>query len=270
MPSWLSRLLRILGWSFPLFRLGGIQLAMHWSFLLLPAYAAVAGWWWSEDWVGAATGVALVMVLFTCVVLHELGHCFVARRLGVQVPRILLLPIGGMAEFDRMPRRPAHEFLIANAGPLVNVVLAGVLLAAVGLPADWSFWSLDYPDTGTGALQAILHWNLWMAAFNLTPAFPMDGGRILRAALACFRPYLQATFCAATVGKVVAAALILLALDAELYQLAVLFAFIIVAGELEYRSLRRMEREAAQWREILTRFPEQAGEPPILGIRPLE
>jgi Zn-dependent protease len=243
---------------------------MHWSFLLLPAYAAGAGWWWDGDWRGAVTGVVLVLVLFTCVVLHELGHCFVARRLGVQVPRILLLPIGGMAEFDRMPRQPGHELLIAIAGPLVNVALAGVLLVGVGRPDGWSFWNLNYPDTATGYLQAILHWNLWMAAFNLTPAFPMDGGRILRAALATFRPYLQATFCAATIGKIVAAALILLALQLGFYQLAVLFSFIIVAGELEYRAIRRMEQAAAEWREILTRFPEEAGEPPAAGIPPLE
>src|SRR5262245_60625598 len=120
----------MLGWSFRLFRIRGIQLAVHVSFFLLPAYAAVEGWLW-DGWSGAGLMVALVMVLFTCVVLHELGHCFAARRLGVGVPRILLLPIGGMAEFDRMPRRPRDEFVIAIAGPLVNVALAGLLYAGV-------------------------------------------------------------------------------------------------------------------------------------------
>lgn len=261
---------QLLGWSFPLVRLAGIQLAVHWSFLLLPAYAAVAGWSWDESWIGAVTGVVLVLVLFTCVVLHELGHCLVARSLGVQVPRILLLPIGGMAEFDRMPRQPGNEFLIAIAGPLVNVALAGLLFAIVGLPHDWSFWDLDYPDSPTGYLQAVLHWNLWMAAFNLTPAFPMDGGRILRAALATFRPYLQATFCAVTIGKIVAAALILCALRLGHHQLAVLFGFIIVAGEMEYRATRRMELEAAHWREILTRVPEPPDAPTADRIQRLE
>jgi Zn-dependent protease len=256
----------MLRWSFRLFRIRGIQLSVHGSFLLLLAYVAYEGWD-QEGWPGLGWTVALLLVFFTCVVLHELGHSFTARAFGVGVPRILLMPIGGMAEFDRMPRRPREEFLIAIAGPAVNFVIASLLFLAVGLPRRWSFWVLDdYPATALGFTQLLLHWNIWMGCFNLIPVFPMDGGRIFRAGLASLMPYLRATFWAATLGKVLATAGALIAiLYYHTYLTAVLFMFIFFAGEAEYRAIRRREIEDAHWREILTRFPAQAGEPPLLA-----
>ena len=115
----------MLGWSINLFRVFGIRLAVHFSFLLLLAYVAWAGWM-EAGWAGVAWSVAFIVMLFTCVVLHELGHSLTARHFGIGVSRILLLPIGGMAEFDSIPRQPRRELLITLAGPAVNfaIVLA--------------------------------------------------------------------------------------------------------------------------------------------------
>ena len=116
----------MLGWSINLFRVFGIQLAVHASFFLLLAYVAYEGWT-ESGWLGLVWSTWLILSFFGCVVLHELGHSLTARRYGVRVPRILLMPIGGMAEFDSIPRRPSHEVAIAIAGPLVNFIIAGLL-----------------------------------------------------------------------------------------------------------------------------------------------
>ena len=122
----------MLGWSINLFRVAGIRLALHFSFLLLVAYAAWAGWVENPTgrWMGLAVNLVLIVLLFTCIVLHELGHSLTARRYGIRVSRILLLPIGGMAEFDSIPRQPQREFLISLAGP------AGAIECAIDEPAD--------------------------------------------------------------------------------------------------------------------------------------
>lgn len=243
----------MLGWSINLFRIRGIRLAVHFSFLLLLAYVANEGW--TEDGLnGLFWSVATILTFFSCVVLHELGHSFTAMHYGIGVRRILLMPIGGMAEFDSIPRRPLHELLITAAGPSVNFVIAAVLGLAVGLPRGWSFWSFaDYPANATGFAQMLLHWNLWMGCFNLLPSFPMDGGRILRALLAMRLPYLRATFWAATIGKVVCVLAAGYALFTGHTMPAVLFAFIFVVGELEYRAVKRRELEDAYWRETMLR-----------------
>jgi Zn-dependent protease len=278
----------MLGWSMNLFRVRGIQLAVHFSFFLLLAYAAVEGFLPAPaeggGWMGAFWGVTILLSFFTCVVLHELGHSFTAMHFGVGVRRILLMPIGGMAEFDSIPRQPARELLITLAGPAVNFAIALVLWAAVGVPDGWPFgpngfphslhelmetllgWS--FPSTASGFAQLMLHLNVLMGCFNLVPVFPMDGGRILRAVLATRLPYLRATWIAASIGKVlavVAASLALFFFRAPLT--AALFTFIIFAGEVEYRAARRRELEDAQWREVLARFHGQSrsvDEPPLL------
>jgi len=254
----------MLRWSLKLFRIRGIQLSIHWSFLIL----LVILWdgWRTDGWIGLAWSVAILVGIFTCVVLHELGHSLTAQRLGVGVPRILLLPIGGMAEFDRIPRRPRDELLITAAGPAVNFVIAPLIALFVGLPEGWSFWHFqDYPATATGYFQLLLHWNLWMGCFNLLPAFPMDGGRILRALLATRLPYIRATFWAVSVGKLLAGAGVLLALFHFAAPLvAVLFGFILLAGEAEYRLVLRREADLAQLRDFYARRASSLEEPPLL------
>ena len=118
----------MLGWSINLFRVFGIQLAVHASFVLLLAYYGYDGWV-EGGLPGMLWSISLIVRFFVCVILHELGHSLTARRFGVRVPRILLLPIGGMAEFDHIPRKPSAELLITAAGPAVNFVLAALLFA---------------------------------------------------------------------------------------------------------------------------------------------
>jgi len=265
----------MLRWSINLFRVFGIQLAVHGSFLLLLAYAGVAGWQDGGGWSGAFASVLLVSLFFVCVILHELGHALTARRFGVRVPRILLLPIGGIAEFDRIPRQPAQELLITAAGPAVNFLLAGCLGLAAGLPPGWPL-SAEFQDTVRGFAQLLMTWNLGMGLFNLLPIFPMDGGRILRALLAVKLPYLRATFWAALVGKVLSALLVFTLgsyvvlswilwhganLAAGNYTLLILFTFIFVVGDAEYRQVRRHEEAALAWAELSRRLAENPSHP---------
>jgi Zn-dependent protease len=258
----------MLGWSMNLFRIRGIRLSIHFSFFLLLAFVAQQGWD-EAGWDGVWWYVGMLLAFFTCVVLHELGHSFTAMHFGVGVRRILLMPIGGMAEFDSIPREPGREFLITVAGPAVNFAIAVVLWLIVGLPDGWPL-QLDFPADATGFAQVLVHWNLVMGFFNLIPVFPMDGGRLLRATLATRLPYLRATFAAAVVGKVLAVvgvAIALFVVNPPAYLVAVLFGFIFVAGEMEYRAVRRREIEDANWRAMLARFypvPPPAEEPPIL------
>lgn len=241
-----------------LFRIRGIQLAVHSSFFLLLAYYAWLGWD-AAGAVGAAWSVAMILAFFVCVVLHELGHSFTARRFGVNVPRILLMPIGGMAQFDSIPRQPRSELLITLAGPAVNFVIAAVLAAFLGLPQDWDIAGLPLSPTALGRYLLIA--NLVMGCFNLIPVFPMDGGRILRALLAMRLPYLSATFWAMSIGKVLAVLATIAAFYYGYYMAAVLFIFILMAGDAEYRYVKRREAEDAHWAETLRHLYR---EPPLL------
>ena len=241
-----------------MFRVFGIRLALHFTFPLLLVYAGWEGWP-AGGWSGAAWNCAAVLLLFTCVVLHELGHSLVARRFGIGVARILLLPIGGMAEFDSIPRQPRREILITLAGPAVNFAIVAVLLP--WLPSAHLLAAGDVPPTPASIglwpwlLNLILGVNLVMGCFNLVPVFPMDGGRILRALLALRWPYLKATYWASLTGKVLAVAgAALLGLVWHTYLGVLLFSFIFVAGDLEYRAVKRREEESAQWRLLLERL----------------
>jgi Zn-dependent protease len=251
-----------------LFRIRGIQLAVHGSFFLLLAFAAQEGW--QQDGArGLALGCGLLIAFFTCVVLHELGHSFTAMRFGIGVRRILLMPIGGMAEMDDIPRQPSRELLITLAGPAVNFVIAAALWAFLRFA---NFPDDSDPDYSVLAFTTeLLVWNIWMGIFNLLPAFPMDGGRILRALLATRMRYLRATFWAATIGKVVAVVCALIAvLVFHRWMPVLLFAFIFYAGEMELRAVRRRELEDAHWRAVLARayaagVPTPVEEPPVLA-----
>lgn len=258
----------MLGWSINLFRLFGIQLAVHVSFLLLLAYYAWQGWQ-----IGGVPGmswsVALIILFFACVVLHELGHSLTARRYGVKVPRILLLPIGGMAEFDRIPRRPGAELLITIAGPAVNFGLVLLFLPFVWRELLGLVGTTEFSPT---EILTHLWWaNLIMGTFNLLPVFPMDGGRIFRALLAYRLPYLRATWWAVTVGRVLALILAAVAVFHYNNPLAgVLFVFIFMAAGTEYRLLLLREREAAYWAEISRRVSEardreDGPQPPLIA-----
>jgi Zn-dependent protease/CBS domain-containing protein len=185
-----------MSWSLPIFRIAGIQLRIHITFLLLIAWLAF-GYYAQGGSAVAASRVIFVLLLFLCVVLHEFGHAFAAKAFGINTPDITLLPIGGVARLERMPEEPVQELIIAVAGPLVNVVIALGLFVAGGSQA------LLNPATveGGGLIAQLLTINIMLVLFNLLPAFPMDGGRVLRALLATRMSYARATQVAATVGQ---------------------------------------------------------------------
>src|SRR2546430_4036734 len=181
-----------MSWSLPIFRIAGIQLRIHITFLLLIAWLAF-GYYAQGGSAVAASRVIFVLLLFLCVVLHEFGHAFAAKAFGINTPDITLLPIGGVARLERMPEEPKQELIIAVAGPLVNVVIALGLFLAGGWRA-----SLQPETVERGALiPQLLTINILLVLFNLLPAFPMDGGRVLRALLAIRLSYARATQIAA-------------------------------------------------------------------------
>jgi stage IV sporulation protein FB len=193
----------------PLFKVRGIQIRMHITFPLILVWGAIQfGVLARRGLAGALFGVIVTGLLFVIVVLHELGHSVVAQSYGVPVRQILLLPIGGIAQLGKIPEKPNQELAIAIAGPLVNFALAG-LLAIVGLAAglDMTLRGLAgvLSQLGSANLSAIFRYvfvsNLFLGLFNLLPAFPMDGGRVLRAVLASRMDYARATALAVTIGQ---------------------------------------------------------------------
>ncbi len=229
--------------SIKLFRLFGIQLELHFTFLLLVAWVVWASWRdGNGDWTRVLWSTSLVLLVFTCVVLHELGHCLMAQRYKITIHRILILPIGGMAQFGHIPRKPLRELFITLAGPMVNFLLAGILRIFLGSPLEWIY--ADFTYSLKDLLFALLIFNLAMGLFNLLPIFPMDGGRILRAILALRYSYLASTRAAIYVAMPLAAGGILVALLYENVSdiMALLFAFIFVGGQLEYKMVKRSEK----------------------------
>ncbi len=187
-------------WSIKIGRLAGIDVYLHFTFLLLLVFLGFVYWGATHQIAAALAGVAFVLALFGCVVLHELGHALMARRYGIATRDITLLPIGGVARLESMPEKPSQELWVALAGPAVNVVIAGVLFAVVMVTGG--FHPVDSMSaTGGSVLQRLLVVNVLLVAFNLLPAFPMDGGRVLRAALSVKLGRRRATAIAANIGQ---------------------------------------------------------------------
>jgi Zn-dependent protease/predicted transcriptional regulator len=190
-------------WSLKLGKLLGIDVYVHFTFLLLLAFLGFYYWRATHNVDAALRGVAFIVALFGCVVLHELGHALMARRYGIKTRDITLLPIGGVARLEKMPEKPMQELWVALAGPAVNVVIAAVLF--IGLAATGGFAPAEELSvTGGSFWQRLMALNLFLVAFNLLPAFPMDGGRVLRALLAMRLGRRRATTVAANVGQVMA------------------------------------------------------------------
>lgn len=187
-------------WSFRLGRFWGIDLSVHVTFLLLLVWIGGEHWLAARNVGAAFAGVAFVVAIFGCVVLHEYGHALTARRFGIPTRDIILLPIGGVARLERMPEKPVQELLVAIAGPAVNVVIAA--LGFGWLLATDNLVPLQELSLSKGPVVERLMWaNVVLVVFNLVPAFPMDGGRVLRALLAMRLDYVHATQVAATVGQ---------------------------------------------------------------------
>ncbi len=187
-------------WSLKLGRLLGIDVYVHFTFLALLGFIGLSHWLAGRSLAAAANGMIFFFGLFVCVLLHEYGHALAARRYGIATRDITLLPIGGLARLERMPDKPYQELVVALAGPLVNVVIAGSLVLGLTFTGTWQ--PLASLTTTSGSLiERLLVVNVFLAVFNLLPAFPMDGGRVLRSLLAMRLEYARATRIAARVGQ---------------------------------------------------------------------
>ena len=226
-------------WSWRVGSIAGIALYLHATFLLLLAYVAIANYQSSGSAGEALNGVLFVVAVFGTVVLHELGHALAAKRYGIETKDITLLPIGGIARLERMPREPRQEMVVALAGPAVNVAIAlllyVVLMLSGGMPDLLEGAALSEGFLERGFFARLLAVNIWLVLFNLIPAFPMDGGRVLRAFLAMRTDdYAEATERAARVGRFFAllfGMLGLFVLGNPLLVFVALFVWLAAAGE---------------------------------------
>jgi Zn-dependent protease/CBS domain-containing protein len=216
-------------WSFKVARIAGIDVRIHATFFLLLGFVAYFGGHRAEGSWGLSA-VLIWLLVFLCVLLHELGHALAAKAYGIPTVDITLYPIGGIARMERMPEKPVQELVVAIAGPLVNVVIIavlGVVLLATGEMSPLVFLS------PSNLLQALFTTNVYMVVFNLIPAFPLDGGRVLRAILATRMEYARATRLAAGIGQGLALALGIFAAFNGWLLLILIAIFIYMAAESE-------------------------------------
>ncbi len=227
--------------SIKLFDVGGTAVRLHPTFFLL--FAWVAAIHWIDGGPQAALrGVLFVTILFACVVLHEFGHIVMARRFGIATPDITLLPIGGVASMERMPEKPYEEILVALAGPAVNLVIFAVLFLFLGKVADVASIG-ELEGTREGFLAQVAMANLALVIFNLIPAFPMDGGRVLRALLSMRFDRPRATRIAATIGQALAILIGVVGLMGNPFLLLIaVFIFIAAGGEAGYTEMQDVTR----------------------------
>ena len=237
-----------MSWSLRLGRIAGIPIFVHWTFLVLLAWLVYGHYRAGDDAARTVEGVGFVLSIFGCVVLHELGHALAARRYGVPTADITLLPIGGVARLQRIPEHPLEELVVAVAGPLVNVAIVALLLAiGVRFPGTLAEGD-DHFLVANEFLTKLLSVNAFLVLFNLLPAFPMDGGRVLRALLALKLDYARATRIAASVGQVMAIGFVFLGLrGSPMLLLIALFVWIGAEGEA------RMVQERVTLRNISVR-----------------
>lgn len=217
--------------SFRIARIAGIDISIHWTFFLLLAWVAISG---AREKTIEAIGLSLglVLSLFLCVVLHELGHALTAKRFGIITRGITLYPIGGVALLESLPERPRQELLVALAGPLVNVVIAAGIYLSFYFSGN-TLQLLNVTSAGElGFWPTLLFANTLLAVFNLLPAFPMDGGRVLRAVLAMLMERDRATQIAMKTGRVMAILFIIAGFYAN-PMLIIIGAFVFIAGQSE-------------------------------------
>lgn len=242
-------------WSLKIAEFAGIGVFLHWTFLVLLAVLLVGHVQAGQELPAIVEGIGFILALFGCVVLHEFGHALTARRYGVTTRDITLLPIGGVARLERIPEEPWHEFWIAIAGPAVNVVLAALLLGAVVVMG--SMRELLQVDLYGDQFLAKLLWvNVMLVAFNLLPAFPMDGGRVLRSLLATRMPRVRATHIAAGVGQVMAILFVIAGLLIPNWMLLfiALFVYLGAQGEAQAAEMNSIFRNVRVQDAMIRRF----------------
>src|SRR5258708_24771390 len=193
-------------WSFKVARIAGIDIRVHIGTFILLLGGLLYIYSYTGDRNGALNGVLMWLCVSSCVLLHELGHAFAAKAYGIAPVDITLHPLGGLARLERMPDKPWQELVVALAGPLVNVIIAIALVLALAVTGNLNLESLS-EGKSMDLLWVLLWINSLMFFFNLIPAFPLDGGRVLRALLATRMEYIRATQIAATIGQGLALAM---------------------------------------------------------------
>ncbi len=241
-----------MGWSIAVGNIAGTTVRIHLTFFLFLLWIGAAHY--QEGGRDAAIqGVTFITLLFLCVLLHEFGHVLAARRYGVRTTDIILLPIGGVSRMERIPEKPSQEFVVALAGPVVSVVIAGCLYLILGGFSVPTSMEVQNPDMNI--LERLAYVNLFLALFNLIPAFPMDGGRILRAVLASRIGYARGTQVAASVGQAVAFGLGLLGLFGNPILIFIaLFVYLGAASEAHAVQMREVSQSMMVADAMITKF----------------
>lgn len=213
--------------------IAGIPIRVHWTFALLIGFVVVVNWDLGRT--AVADGILWIVALFAFVVAHEISHCLVARRRGARVLGIILIPLGGLSQLEAMPEAPIDELAVAIAGPIASLGL-GLALMGVGLGVGAHVWP---PTLFAGSWLARLAWlNLLLGAFNLLPALPMDGGRVLRATLARNRSNLEATLLASRISRCAAGAMVVVGLFYDFW-LVLIGLFVLMGSNAEMENARR-------------------------------
>jgi len=246
-------------WSVNIGTIAGTAVRIHVTFLLFLGWIFLASWY-SGGPQAAWSGLAFMLLLFACVLAHEFGHIFMARRFGVPTPDVTLLPIGGVARLERIPEKPSEELLVALAGPAVNVVIAAALVLFLG--ADLSAGNLAAVERAQiSMIDRLAAVNLFLVLFNMIPAFPMDGGRVLRALLAIRLGHMRATEIAASIGQVVAFGLGFLGLFGNpLLIFIAIFVYLAASSEAQLVAMRAMSRDVPVSAAMITQFAQLAPE----------
>jgi Zn-dependent protease len=239
-------------WSITIGRFGGTAVKIHITFILFLAWIAFSAW--SRGGPAAALdSTVFIVLLFACVVLHEFGHIAAARRYGIGTPEVTLLPIGGVASLQRLPSDPSQELVVALAGPAVNLVIGLLLIAAIGPAHLADLMQIDNPNLSLISRLAVA--NIFLAVFNLIPAFPMDGGRVLHALVAMRVGGPRATEIAARIGQALAFGLGFLGLFGNpLLVFIAIFVYIAAAAEAQMSAAHESLKGVSVGEAMETRF----------------
>jgi Zn-dependent protease/predicted transcriptional regulator len=237
-------------YSLSLGKISGIKVEIHWTFLILIIWVIFSGLKTQLSPDQIMWSVFFVLAIFLCVILHELGHALAAKKFNIKTTSITLLPIGGLAQMESIPEKPKEELIIAFAGPAVNVVIAAILYPITGLFAE-DFKELSITVQSDNFLIALMSVNVWLALFNLIPAFPMDGGRVFRALLSFKLGHVAATRIAASVGQMLGIGFVLFGFFYNPFLIFIGFFIYIGAGSESVYTLTKSMLQGYTIKDVL-------------------